>query len=336
MDVASVGAWAVWYLARATGLMALAGIAVLLVRGPGRRVAVVRAAWAGLVCLAAWGWVAFEAIAPTTHAGGGVRCTCCDGASRASALGGAAYGAAAAGWAGWLGLGAWARRRLLAGSRPAPGWLRTRLDERGGRGVRLRVSEGLAQPLVTGATRPVIVVPTGLESGSTARVEAAIGHELAHVRHGDLAWLAVARGLGLLLAAHPLYWWLRAVADSGQEALADAAACEGVDRAAYAEALVAWARRGRAARVAGLGMARPGKRLRRRVERVLGGERPAGRAAWRWRWGALAAGLALGGSLAAARPEANGSIVEPALVNAAWCAPAVEVFGCSTGARRGG
>ncbi len=75
-------------------------------------------------------------------------------------------------------------------------------------------------------------------------LEAALAHEWAHIRNGDLRWLAILRLLNVVLFAQPLFWWLRRAIRADQEVLADAAAAalHGDGRLAYAETLVGWAR----------------------------------------------------------------------------------------------
>jgi Zn-dependent protease with chaperone function len=51
----------------------------------------------------------------------------------------------------------------------------------------------------------------GLELG------AVLAHECAHLRHGDLRTLALARLLLILFWPQPLYWWLRRIIRLDQE-----------------------------------------------------------------------------------------------------------------------
>lgn len=146
----------------------------------------------------------------------------------------------------WLALGALASARLGMRTAEAPASLRTLLQ----RVVadrspypRLRVG-GVTQPVALGLLRPTIVLPEWfVETEPAARVEAALAHEWAHLRRGDLWTLAASRLLFVLLFSHPLFYVLRGRLRADQEAIADAEAAGRSGKLAYAEALVGWARR---------------------------------------------------------------------------------------------
>ena len=109
----------------------------------------------------------------------------------------------------------------------------------------VRLSTRIGLPVAIGVIRPMIVLPESFASTEPDdRLEAALAHEWAHIRNGDLRWLALFRWLNVLLFAHPLFWWLRRVVRADQEALADAAASSQLahGRIAYAATLVGWAR----------------------------------------------------------------------------------------------
>lgn len=178
----------------------------------------------------------------------------------------------------WLLAGACAAARLLGRTMEAPGALRTKLANvvgEGHRAPRLRLGAGAGQPFVIGVLRPTIVLPARFagEGEPEDRIEAALRHEWAHIRNGDLALLALLRGLLPFLFAHPAYWWLRRQVRADQEALADAQAVRDGDRLGYAEALLAWAR----ATPAGAGRSHAGalalwdrpSELRRRIALLL-------------------------------------------------------------------
>ena len=91
----------------------------------------------------------------------------------------------------------------------------------------------------------MIILPDHFaENEPDDRLEAALAHEWAHIRNGDLRWLAFLRLLNIVLYAQPLFWWLRRTIRADQEVLADAAAAtmHGDNRLAYAATLVGWAR----------------------------------------------------------------------------------------------
>ncbi len=208
----------------------------------------------------------------------------------------------------WLGLGALQAGRLLKGGRPAPDTLGQFL---GGPIPRLRLSAGISQPMAVGLMRPAIVLPADFASRqSEDALAAALRHEEAHVRNGDLVHLAVLRLLLPVLYLHPIYWWLRRQVRLDQEWLADAAA-SGTDRIAYAEALLGWAKsnaRAPRGRLAGaLALAERPSELHRRIAALLD---PAWQVearcprVWRMVSGGLLLLAALGLSFGTLRPAA--------------------------------
>ncbi|UJJ50760.1 MULTISPECIES: M56 family metallopeptidase [Rhodanobacter] len=71
---------------------------------------------------------------------------------------------------------------------------------------RLRVSNAIVSPQVTGLWRPTVLLPTG-HALSADEAAMAIAHELAHLRRGDL-WLAWVPALAqCLFCFHPLVRW---------------------------------------------------------------------------------------------------------------------------------
>lgn len=152
-----------------------------------------------------------------------------------------------AAWAGiWLLLGTVQAARIRRGAQSAGPELSSVLDCIVGaprHKPQLLISGDTTLPLAMGLLRPAIVLPQSCASTSPgAEVEAAIAHEWAHIRHGDLWLLALLRLLLPLLACQPLFWWLRRTIRTTQEELADAAAADRGGRVAYAEVLLAWAR----------------------------------------------------------------------------------------------
>jgi beta-lactamase regulating signal transducer with metallopeptidase domain len=147
--------------------------------------------------------------------------------------------------AAWLGLGAILAARLVCGSGQAPPAFQDWLGEELARHrpiVRIRLADRIGQPVAVGLLRPAIVLPADLASiASNQALSAALRHEAAHIRNGDLVHLAVLRLLLPVLYLHPLYWWMRRRVRLDQELLADGAA-SGPNRTAYAETLLNWAR----------------------------------------------------------------------------------------------
>jgi hypothetical protein len=105
-------------------------------------------------------------------------------------------------------------------------------------------------------------------------------------------WLqTLTRCLGLVLFAHPLYWWFRARLRENQEIRADAAAAGVVGRIDYAAALVSWARlsNGRHPLEATLSLWEKPCQLKRRVAMLLNGNVQVElHSPGHWRWGTWA------------------------------------------------
>ena len=77
-------------------------------------------------------------------------------------------------------------------------------------------------------------------SDDRAAIQAAIVHELTHIRRGDLWLLALCRWLTVVFFAHPGIWWLQRQMRIDQELLADAAASAKMKPVRYAELLLLW------------------------------------------------------------------------------------------------
>ena len=247
---------------------------------------------------------------------------------------------------GWVALGHWRAGRLVRAAVKAPAWawdeLRVIVERttgnatsdaystaewaRGRRGAgerrlcrsvppsrRLSVSLLASRRIHTAAAlgaifRKIILPESSLDQSNRPAVRAALAHEWAHVRHGDLWLLALERLLLPLLALHPLFWWLRKSVRLDQELLADAAAA-GDEPAEYAEALLAWARTAQPARhgLAALSMWEHPSTLSRRVAMILDSkQRIGGRLSGWWTAAifALAIPAVLGLSLVSLRPMA--------------------------------
>jgi beta-lactamase regulating signal transducer with metallopeptidase domain len=104
-------------------------------------------------------------------------------------------------------------RRLVATSREVadPGWNETLRAARQMIGLSARVllleTEGLDVPIVCGAIRPRIVLPTSAHAWSSERRWAVLLHELAHVKRHD-AWTQMVTQLAVAVYwFHPLMWY---------------------------------------------------------------------------------------------------------------------------------
>lgn len=90
------------------------------------------------------------------------------------------------------------------------------------RAVAIAECEALDVPAVIGWLRPLILLPIGFAAGlDRATLEAAIAHELAHVRRRDYLLNAIALAIEALFFHHPCVWWLAGVARREREHACD-------------------------------------------------------------------------------------------------------------------
>jgi beta-lactamase regulating signal transducer with metallopeptidase domain len=222
----------------------------------------------------------------------GVDATSRSGAAGANASGGPAIATllriAAVCWiAGvslsWLRLGlaaAHALRLPRRGTTAAPSELEARARELARRlGVarlRVLVSPRIDVPCVVGVLRPVVLVPAATLTGiPAAQLEALLVHELAHVRRQDFLVNLIQTLAESLLFFHPAARWLSAeIRQEREHCCDDLVVAVTQEPLEYARALAALERR----RAATLAPAASAGRLRRRVERLLGGGEPSRRA----------------------------------------------------------
>ncbi|MBC8868446.1 MAG: hypothetical protein H8E44_03470 [Planctomycetes bacterium] len=140
--------------------------------------------------------------------------------------------------------------------------------------TRVMLSNRVNQAVAVGCFAADIILPRRfIEAESRVGLEAALAHECAHIRNGDLRLLALMRCLALVLYAHPLYWAFRRRVQVDQELLADAAAGQCCDTADYAEVLLHWFRTNAADRsrlmTATLGLWERPHSLKRRIAMLL-------------------------------------------------------------------
>lgn len=134
-------------------------------------------------------------------------------------------------------------RRLVRSATPAPDAIRhmgrSIAEALGCRAPDVRLTKDLLSPFVAGIARPVVVVPALLtEAGRRGDLPAILAHELAHIRSRDLAWMALARWISILLWFHPLAWWMRRAHSAACEEVSDGVAAEHAGGApAYSRAL---------------------------------------------------------------------------------------------------
>ncbi|MBI1904274.1 MAG: hypothetical protein HYS13_24530 [Planctomycetia bacterium] len=215
--------------------------------------------------------------------------------------------------AGWIALGACHANRLVRRSAPAPEWIGAELHRlAGGRPApRAKISSRIATPMVLSVVRPVVLLPeSSLDDGQRNVVRAALAHEWAHVRHGDLWLLALERLLFPIFSAQPLFWLLCRKVRFAQEVCADAAAA-GESPLPYAEAVLAWAKAAAPRPAAGgwlrMAMWTHPETLTRRIEMILHSKSRSSSPNRKWRCAALllAAAVAIGLSVFTLRPAAH-------------------------------
>ena len=212
-------------------------------------------------------------------------------------------------------LGAWRAFRLLRFAEKAPNWSEQELKSLVPRHCwvpRLKTSQRIATAIAMIAWRPHILLATkSVNEQNKAAVRAALAHEWAHIRHGDLWLLALERLLLPVFCLHPLFWLLRRQIRMDQEILADAAAA-GNAPVEYAEALLSWAKAESQQAAPPLGIAalyiweRPSN-LSRRVEMLL--HTPSlvatrGSRLWKWLAPLFLISLVIGLSLLTLKPAA--------------------------------
>ncbi len=115
--------------------------------------------------------------------------------------------------------------------------LRTRM---GGVRAELRASASVGGPVVVGMRRGLLLVPrdffTRVEPGDR---DAALAHELAHLRRGDYAKNLVYTALTVPVAYHPCAWMLRGRVAESREMVCDGMAAQVLEgRKKYAQSLL--------------------------------------------------------------------------------------------------
>jgi beta-lactamase regulating signal transducer with metallopeptidase domain len=109
-------------------------------------------------------------------------------------------------------------------------------------GVRLIETDEIGVPATWGVLRPVVALPAAARSWPAARREAALVHELAHVRRLDVLTSGIADACRALLWFHPGVWLAaRRMRLECERACDDAVIGSGTDRVGYAEILVSLA-----------------------------------------------------------------------------------------------
>ncbi len=166
----------------------------------------------------------------------------------------------------------------LARSLPAAGGEIEAVVARGAERMRLRrapearISDAGASPYLVGLVHPILVIPRWL-SAAPAALEAAVLHELAHIRRKDLwaRWFEVAVKSALFF--WPVVHWVCRRIDDAREMACDEWACDRqfIDRVAYARFLVAVAKRSHIeAPLPATALFRRRSRLESRIDSLIG------------------------------------------------------------------
>ncbi|MBA4104258.1 MAG: hypothetical protein C0485_00745 [Pirellula sp.] len=141
------------------------------------------------------------------------------------------------------------------------------------RRVALAVSDGVAQPILVGVLRPLILLPTAALAGWTPeQLDMVLLHELAHVRRWDNLVNLLQRIVESLLFFHPAVWLLSRQVRRDREECCDAAVIRHTNRPhQYAELLVtiAAALRGGPAPSLAVASAMASHPLAGRIRRIL-------------------------------------------------------------------
>ncbi|HQH71074.1 MAG TPA: M56 family metallopeptidase [bacterium] len=172
-----------------------------------------------------------------------------------------------------------AHRRFLASCREVndPRILRLLADCAARAGLkhppRLRSAEGACVPLVTGRTRPRVVIPAPmLDPRAEKALRFTLLHELAHIRRGDPWWQLGENAIGILYFFHPIVHWARRQIEREREILCDRFVVEVTQqRASYAEFLLRaiWDARVRPVHTFAIPIGNYGSALTRRVQTIL-------------------------------------------------------------------
>ncbi|MGD8327087.1 MAG: M56 family metallopeptidase, partial [Sphingomonadales bacterium] len=93
------------------------------------------------------------------------------------------------------------------------------------RKVRLVAGANHISPFTMGLLRPVIFVPKSLvEPGRERALDAAMGHEMAHIRRLDDLWIKFEAAIKIAYFFFPIVWWVGARIEAAREEACDALA----------------------------------------------------------------------------------------------------------------
>lgn len=146
-------------------------------------------------------------------------------------------------------IGALRIRRVLRESLPAPAFIQYYLapleKKLKASPCRILVSSRVHSPSIFGILRSTILLPESMCSPAHQRdLQAALAHELAHIKGFDLAWDRVLQLSSILIWFHPLCWKLRRAHRDACERVSDIVASDALgDRDAYKNSLASIALR---------------------------------------------------------------------------------------------
>ncbi len=105
--------------------------------------------------------------------------------------------------------------------------------------LRVRESERISVPMTVGQFQPTILLPAGWREWDSAKLQAVLTHEEAHIRRADWAIGVMAHINCCVFWFHPVSWWLkRELALLAEYACDDLALTQMGDRRQYARALL--------------------------------------------------------------------------------------------------
>src|SRR5690606_29076029 len=109
-----------------------------------------------------------------------------------------------------------------------------------GAALPVRYSNARIEPALVGIRRPVLLLPTDVETRlSPAQLEAVIAHEVCHWRRRDNLAGALHMLVEALFGFCPLVWWIGArLVEERERACDEAVVTAGHDRRTYAEAIL--------------------------------------------------------------------------------------------------
>lgn len=196
------------------------------------------------------------------------------------------------------------------------------------RAVRVVVADDAVVAMTWGFVRPVVVLPSAVESWSVEERRMVLLHELAHVRAGDWLFGMASRLAAALLWFHPGAWWIaRELRESCELACDERVIAAGARRSDYAELLVRAADLLPGAR-RGVALALARKRgLRARLFAVLDRDRAFRPMARGSATAALALTVGLAGPMSVAHLAPTRGVLTTLMLDTQWESRAYAVLG---------